>query len=796
MATTGGAKICGLCKEVTLAVLPRLHQEELLLELDRRNILVGETYKKESLVSKLWGLMVKEFQGTDHSVIPEAPTAATGTPHSSAAEQRTMWATLSNDLQELMETVTSTNSATATVPVTPTTNNADSHVSLTNGVGTTSTIVTTPTKSTKPTPTQPVTVSSPLRVPVLAQEVVVETTTVTSPRRSARLHNLETQVEASSSTVRNLMNIGDTVETLEESTVTKEGLGKGYLKRELRAITVTRQSCSVGSNTVVTDLGAIRELADEDQDDPDVTLSEDEEEDEVSSDEDDDGPLDDDDSDWQPESPMEDSNSDKEASGKDSNSSPIQPSEEAAPGANSQGEVSTSRHDDTANVNRDEQQGLTTSKTVKCPECEFTTTSKQRLYCHKTSHDKTRPFACDKCDYRARLKQGVKVHLKLIHGQGQVYKCKECEFSTEGRRQFFLHMSQEHGARGALCELCGHRASTPSLLKKHMYKHTGEKPYKCSQCAYAATSLSTFMRHTKTSHPGQKCFKCNFCSHLAENRNLLRKHVKTHKAEHVHKCPVRSCEFTSNESAELVLHLATKHKKHQQCSCAVCNHKTFLLRELKEHMKTTGHGKLYLCDKCGFAAKTYSSLTSHRKGHNRTSKYKCDQCSFSSCFKSIITNHSKIHGPDPFQCRHCDFKADNQTDFSIHLGKHVNSANTMTCDMCGYIAKTEEALEQHIKEHSTAEHIYRCSTRGCDFSTPDRLCFVRHETSHKPDRRFTCDHCDYRAKKKSSLATHMRIHTGEKPLKCSKCSYATSLDHLLRSHEARHKAELKAASDS
>ncbi|XP_019620842.1 PREDICTED: uncharacterized protein LOC109467338 [Branchiostoma belcheri] len=332
MATAQAGKTFGLCKEVTLAVLPRLHQEELLLELGRRNIPVRETSKKESLVSKLWFIMVKEYhqQGMVQTAMPNntstsTPSITTGTSSSSATEQRTMWATLSNDLQELMETVTPTN----TVSVTQT-NGSFTTSSAT--IGNTDAPLATSARSTDLTQTQPltsVTIASPPHLPVsiFTQEVVVETsaeagsakTPVTSPRRSARLHIMETQEAEESSSASNL---GEMVETYhqpsEENPVSKEGQGKG--RRKLRAMAVTRSdTCDVDSNTVVIDLRDIRGL------EGGPAAEEDEEEDEVSSDEDDVVPLDDDDSDWQPESPMEDrqqnsSSKRLEFSGKDSSS--------------------------------------------------------------------------------------------------------------------------------------------------------------------------------------------------------------------------------------------------------------------------------------------------------------------------------------------------------------------------------------------------------------------------------------------------------------------------------------------
>ncbi|XP_035663109.1 zinc finger protein 665-like [Branchiostoma floridae] len=867
MATVQGGKVCGLSKDVTLAVLPRLHQEELLLELGRRNILVGETYKKESLVSKLWFLMIKEYQGMVHSVTPSNPPT-TGTSRSSASEQRNMWVTLSNDLQELMETVTSTNTAANVVPVTsptrstnpnttqelmetvtsangetntvpitgtancPTQTNGTFTATSANGVST-STLLTTAAQSSYPTQTQPltsVTIASPQQLPmsIFAQEVVVETATeeglsknrITSPRRSPRLHTSETQDKASSSSLNNLGHIGEVVETYqpsEENPATKDGLGKG--KRKLCAMAVTRStSCSVGSNTVVTDLGAMRELVDEDgedsneaedDDDDEYEVSSDDDEDEVSSDEDDDPLDDDDDSDWQPDSPVEDRQppgSSKRKSNAKDGSSGITP-EEATTSPTYPQQPPHKLQKTSSKKTRE--RGFQLEKElecptcgyntrypkvmkrhiqghghkVKCPECEFTTESTKRMNQHMTTHDKTRLFACKLCDYRGRKKGHLQDHMRVHTGE-QSHKCRECNFTCKFRGTLTQHMAMKHGTQCLLCEQCGFRTTGGYALKVHMRKHTGEKPYKCSECSAAYRASKGLERHVKASHPGKNCYKCDYCPHLTESLTLLREHKKIHKAAHEHKCPVRSCTFSSDDRDKFFDHLSQTHGKSQQYFCNICNHKTYLMRELKEHMKT--HGDVFKCDKCEFSANTYATFRHHIANHKKTEKYKCDKCDFTSNSKSVVLRHTKDHGDIPFQCPHCEYKADTQDDLSIHLGKHANVFKAITCGLCGYIAKTEERLEQHIAEHDAGLKMYKCDFRGCDFSTPDHKCFVRHVTSHDPSRKYPCKVCDYRARKRSDLATHMRLHTGEKPLKCSKCPFAASLLNELKRHEAGH----------
>eukprot|EP00058_Branchiostoma_floridae_P007164 XP_002592652.1 hypothetical protein BRAFLDRAFT_85127 [Branchiostoma floridae] len=58
--------LCGLCKEVSLAVLPRLYMEEVMLELRRRKIEVGRKgVDKRNLVALLQNLMTLEYSEAD-----------------------------------------------------------------------------------------------------------------------------------------------------------------------------------------------------------------------------------------------------------------------------------------------------------------------------------------------------------------------------------------------------------------------------------------------------------------------------------------------------------------------------------------------------------------------------------------------------------------------------------------------------------------------------------------------------------------------------------------------------------
>ncbi len=54
-----------------------------------------------------------------------------------------------------------------------------------------------------------------------------------------------------------------------------------------------------------------------------------------------------------------------------------------------------------------------------------------------------------------------------------------------------------------VCEFCLKAFSNSMNLKTHKYQHTGERPYNCSLCEYAATNLTNFQNHMRAKHTSE-----------------------------------------------------------------------------------------------------------------------------------------------------------------------------------------------------------------------------------------------------------------------------------------------------
>ena len=99
-------------------------------------------------------------------------------------------------------------------------------------------------------------------------------------------------------------------------------------------------------------------------------------------------------------------------------------------------------------------------------------------------------------------------HIKRGKRVATEIECPECGKSVTKqhlkRHREVIHQKKEKGEndqRGEnSCKECGRSFGRAENLRRHLLVHSGEKPYKCTNCDYSGALAQTLRRHMARRH--------------------------------------------------------------------------------------------------------------------------------------------------------------------------------------------------------------------------------------------------------------------------------------------------------
>ncbi|XP_057701114.1 zinc finger protein OZF-like isoform X1 [Corythoichthys intestinalis] len=233
----------------------------------------------------------------------------------------------------------------------------------------------------------------------------------------------------------------------------------------------------------------------------------------------------------------------------------------------------------------------------------------------------------------------------------QHWKCTQCGNTYRYWSLFKRHMVKHTGEKPFSCSVCGRRFSHKANLERHDRTHTGEKPFPCSVCSQRFSEKGTLIKHTRI-HTGEKPFACSVCGQRFSRRGTLKVHTRTHTGEKPFLCSI--CGQRFSERGSLGRHARTQHTGEKPFSCSVCGKSFFQKVHLESHTIAHNGEKPFSCSICGKSFIEKGNLKNHTRTHTGEKPFSCAVCGQTFSAKGTLNRHKKTHtGEKPFLCSVC-----------------------------------------------------------------------------------------------------------------------------------------------
>ena len=327
-----------------------------------------------------------------------------------------------------------------------------------------------------------------------------------------------------------------------------------------------------------------------------------------------------------------------------------------------------------------------------------------------------RKNTCDKCEFTSDKKTVLRLHLEAVHLNIKKYKCSACSYASYYRPALRKHFKAIHKDGNCRiikigCKLCeeGKVHEKCTTVQKSIRKgHKNDRKYVCDKCEFTSNKKILLRLHIEAEHLKIKCYRCSMCDYEAYDRQTLKTHVKREHKDGISRIIKIGC------------NLCEEGKVHEKCTNIYSNIQIFKTRG------NTKKGK-YSCDKCDYTSDQTYLLRLHIEAvHLKIKCYRCSVCDYASYYKQILKIHVKSKHENEI-CRiikiGCKLCEEGEVHEKCPIARkfirkgHTNSGKYV-CDKCEYKNDKKILLRFHIEAVHFKIKCYRCSV--CDYEEYDR----------------------------------------------------------------------------
>lgn len=213
------------------------------------------------------------------------------------------------------------------------------------------------------------------------------------------------------------------------------------------------------------------------------------------------------------------------------------------------------------------------------------------------------------------------------------------------------------------------------------------------------------------------------------------------------------------------------------------------------HAKHNTTNEAFLCEICGQAFVTKTSVASHVKSVHSQDNATCDKCNIA--FKNanaLQLHHRRTHRTYMLKCPKCPEVLTSPYLRKRHLAKvHDVKRFQYECDLCNFVFTLKSRLISHKSRVHMKERSYSCEF--CAYKAFNKESLTRHMVSHDDSRPYPCEFCKKAFQRKKTLELHRRIHTNDRRYICRECNKAfvqyTSLKLHYRVHHSKEPSGLE-----
>ena len=171
-------------------------------------------------------------------------------------------------------------------------------------------------------------------------------------------------------------------------------------------------------------------------------------------------------------------------------------------------------------------------------------------------------------------------------------KCNNCDYTTTSRQGLKIHNTKVHSTVNfeefpAACDICEKVLENESSLSRHKKsEHIFHNiKYQCNECEFMANEVQTLHVHFGISHTIKK--QCGLCDKYFENAKLLEDHLSQCE---IFLCSNSGCKDSFDDFDAMKEHISAEHKTnspaHYQFSYWILNAKDRSEKELSKNYIT------------------------------------------------------------------------------------------------------------------------------------------------------------------------------------------------------------------